>query len=98
MTPLTALSRRAFLLSLPGLSGLLASAAERLPAGRNVKWAVSSGLWRHIPNIVFTDILEVMKETGFEGVRLVDFPGSLRRYGLTEAKLHRELSKRDLRI
>ena len=89
MTPIGTLSRRAFLLSLPGFSGFLANAAERLPAGRNVKWAVSSGLWRHVPNIVFTDILEVMKETGFQGVRLVDFPGSLAHYGLTEAKLAR---------
>jgi inosose dehydratase len=37
-----------------------------------------------------------MKETGFIGVRLRGFPHILERWGLTQAQLHNELSKRGL--
>ena len=53
--------RRAFLTS---LAATLISAAERLPANRNVKWAVSAGLWSHYPASPITDILDVMRDTG----------------------------------
>src|SRR5690242_16360816 len=55
------ISRRAFL---AGLAAQLARTAERLPANRNVKWAVSAGLWSHYPRAPFTDILDVMRDTG----------------------------------
>jgi sugar phosphate isomerase/epimerase len=91
------MDRRAFLLALSALSTTLA-AAKSLPADRNVKWALSTGLWSHYPPCRFTDILDVMKETGFVGVRLTGFPRLLQRFGLTEARLHREVSKRNLQV
>jgi inosose dehydratase len=91
------MDRRAFLAAIPALSATLA-AATSLPVNRNVKWALSTGLWDHYPPCPFTDILDVMKETGFVGVRLTGFPHLLQRHGLTEAQLHREVSKRNLHV
>jgi len=62
---------------------------------RNVKWAVSAGLWSHYPAAPFTDILDVMRDTGFIGVRLTGFPGVLKAYNLTTSQLEREVSKRN---
>lgn len=91
------MDRRAFLAALPALSATLAVTTS-LAASLNVKWALSTGLWDHYPPCPFTDILDVMKETGFFGVRLTGFPGLLERYGLTEAQMHREVSKRNLHV
>ena len=92
------MDRRAFLAQLSILSAAVANAASRLPANRNVKWAVSLGLWSHLPPCPFTDILDVMKETRFPGMRITGFDGFLQQYKLTLAQLHRELSRRGLRI
>lgn len=89
------LSRRVFL---QWLSGTMAMAAGRLPANRNIKWAVSAGLWSHYPSTPFTDILDVMRDTGFIGVRLTGFPGVLKTYNLTAAQMEREVSKRSLNV
>ena len=89
------LERRAFLGS---LAAGLCRAAGRLPAKRNVKWAVSAGLWSHFPKGPFTDILDVMKDTGFIGIRLTGFPGVLKLYDLTPAAMEREISKRNLHV
>ncbi|MCX6622179.1 MAG: TIM barrel protein, partial [Acidobacteria bacterium] len=89
------LERRAFLAS---LAAGLARAATRLPANGNVKWAVSAGLWSHFPKGPFTDILDVMKDTGFIGIRLTGFPGVLKAYDLTAATMEREISKRKLHV
>ena len=89
------MQRRAFLTS---LAATLISAAERLPANRNVKWAVSAGLWSHYPESPITDILDVMRDTGFIGVRLTGFPGILKTYNLTTAELVREVSRRKLNV
>src|SRR5215831_3385081 len=89
------MQRRAFLAS---MSAALASAAGRLPANRNIKWAVSAGLWSHYPASPFTDILDVMRDTGFIGVRLTGFPGILKTYSMTAAQLEREISKRNLHV
>jgi inosose dehydratase len=80
------------------LAAAWAQAAERLPANRNVKWAVSLNLWSHLPPCSFTDILDVMKDTGFIGIRVTGFPGFLQKYQLTLPQLHREVSRRDLHI
>ena len=77
------MNRRAFLAQLSILSAAVANAASRLPANRNVKWAVSLGLWSHLPPCPFTDILDVMKETGFLGMRITGFDGFLQQYQLT---------------
>src|ERR1700758_5218379 len=87
--------RRAFLSS---VAAALASAATRLPANRNVKWAVSAGLWSHYPLAPFTDILDVMHDTGFPGIRLTGYPGILKTYRIAAAELEREISKRNLKV
>ncbi len=87
--------RRTFLAS---LAAGLARAANRLPANRNVKWAVSAGLWSHYPKGPFTGILDVMKDTGFIGIRLTGFPGVLKLYDLTPAQMEREVTKRGLHV
>src|SRR6266851_3782804 len=89
------MQRRLFLSS---LAASLASAAGRLPANRNIKWAVSAGLWSHYPLSPFTDILDVMRDTGFIGVRLTGYPGILKTYNLTAAQLEKEVSKRNLSV
>lgn len=90
------MTRRAFLASLP-LCAALARAVAQEPARRNVKWALSAALWRRRPE-PFSDILDVMKETGFVGLRLADFPGILERYGMTGSRLHAEISRRGLEV
>src|SRR5438874_12689389 len=89
------MQRRAFLTS---LAATLSRAAERLPANRNIKWAVSAGLWSHYPVSPFTDILDVMRDTGFIGVRLTGYPGILKTYNLTVGQLEKEISKRNLHV
>ena len=86
-------TRRTFL---AGLATTLGRAAAKLPANRNIKWALSAGLWSHYPHGSFTDILDVMRDTGFIGVRLTGFPGILKTYGLTASQLESEVSKRNL--
>ena len=92
------MSRRAFLATLTALSASLARAASaaRTPQNKNVKWALSLALWNYYPPTAMTDIMDVMKETGFIGIRLTGYPGFLRRYHITEQQLQSELSKRDL--
>jgi len=89
------MQRRIFLST---LAASLASAASRLPANRNIKWAVSAGLWSHYPAAPFTEILDVMRDTGFIGVRLTGYPGILKTYSLTASQLEREVSKRNLYV
>jgi inosose dehydratase len=86
------MQRRVFLST---LAASLASAATRLPANRDIKWAVSAGLWGHYPPGPFTDILDVMRDTGFIGVRLTGYPGILKTYNMTASQLEREVSKRN---
>jgi sugar phosphate isomerase/epimerase len=87
--------RRAFLAS---LGATLASAAAKLPANKNVKWAVSLGLWNQFRPWPFTDILDVMRDTGFIGIRLTGFPGVLKTYNLTPSEMRKEVAKRKLHV
>jgi sugar phosphate isomerase/epimerase len=89
------MERRIFLAS---LATTLSAAAGRLPANRNIKWAVSAGLWSHYPPGPFTEILDVMRDTGFIGVRLTGYPGILKTYNMTAPQLEREVSKRNLQV
>ena len=89
------MNRRQFALS---IAASLASAAQKLPANQNVKWAVSSALWNHFAKVPFTDILDVMHDTGFIGVRMTQFPQILKTYDMTVAQMEKELSKRNLHI
>lgn len=94
------INRRDLLVSMPVVAaGLTANAplaaVYTMPANKNVKWAVSTNIWdqTHAP---YTETLDDMRETGFIGVRLRGFPHILERWGLTQAQLHNELSKRGL--
>jgi inosose dehydratase len=89
------MTRRTFI---NALAAKLTLAANRLPANRNIKWAVSAGLWSHYPPGPFTDILDVMKDTGFIGVRLTGYPGILKTYNITASQLEKEVSRRDLHV
>src|SRR5258708_19170481 len=80
------------------LAATLARAAGKLPANRNVKWGLGSNLWNYFPRVPFTDILDVMKDTGFVGLRLTQFPQILKTYGITAAQMEREASRRGCKI
>ncbi|HYM12852.1 MAG TPA: TIM barrel protein [Bryobacterales bacterium] len=83
-------------------TGLAATlAAFRAPAdgaGKNISWALSLGLWGHLAPVPFTEILDIMKDTGFTGIRMTGFPGCLQQYDLTVPMAQKELDKRGLRI
>jgi inosose dehydratase len=76
----------------------LARAADRLPANKNVKWALGSNLWNSFPPVPFTDIFDVMKDTGFIGVRVTQFPQILKKYDITAGQMKKEAEKRGLSI
>ena len=80
------------------LGTTLARAADRLPANRNVKWGLGSNLWNYFPRVPFTDILDVMKDTGFIGLRVTQFPQILKTYDITSAQMHKEATKRGCQI
>lgn len=93
-------NRREFIGSLSIVAAALATSslpavAYSLPENRNVKWAVSTNIWDQT-RAPYSQTLDDMKETGFIGVRLRGFPHILERWGLTQAQLHSELSKRGL--
>lgn len=88
-------SRRTFLAS---LTATLVRAGGNLPQNRNVKWAVSLGLWGHFNRVPFTDVLDVMQETGFIGIRLTGYPGVLKAYDITPEAIQRETGKRGLQV
>src|SRR3954451_18426743 len=89
------MTRRSFVTA---IAARLAVAAGRLPANKNIKWAVSAGLWSHYPVAPFTDILDVMKDTGFPGIRLTGYPGILKTYNITASEMEKEVSKRSLNV
>jgi inosose dehydratase len=80
------------------LAATLGRAAGRLPANKNVKWALGANLWNSFPRVAFTDILDVMKDTGFTGIRMTQFPQILKTYNVTVPGLQKELSKRGSQI
>jgi sugar phosphate isomerase/epimerase len=80
------------------LGASLARAADRLPANRNVKWGLGSNLWNSFPRVPFTDILDVMRDTGFIGLRLTQFPQILKTYDITAAQMQKEAEKRGCHI
>jgi sugar phosphate isomerase/epimerase len=84
--------------SLALIAASLARAAERLPANRNVKWGLGSNLWNYFPRVPFTDILDVMRDTGFIGLRLTQFPEILKTYDITAARMQKEAERRGCRI
>lgn len=89
------MNRRLFL---SALGATFARAASSIPANKNVKWAVSANLWNSFPRGPVTDIMDVMRDTGFIGIRLTQFPGILKTYDVTVPYLQKELSKRGLQV
>lgn len=79
-------------------SAALARAAGRIPANKNVKWALGANLWNSFPRVPFTDILDVMKDTGFIGIRLTQFPQILTTYNITAAQMRAECEKRGCQV
>ena len=59
------------------VAAALSRAAGKLPANKNVRWALGANLWNSFPRVPFTDILDVMKDTGFIGLRLTQFNASI---------------------
>ncbi|HVW86821.1 MAG TPA: TIM barrel protein [Bryobacteraceae bacterium] len=76
----------------------LVRAADRLPRNKNVKWALGSNLWNYFPRVPFTDILDVMKDTGFIGIRVTQFPKILQTYNITAEQMKKEADKRGLNV
>lgn len=92
------MQRRAFLRRLAALAAARAALASQLPANKNVRWALGTNLWNYFPRVPFTDILDCMRDTGFIGARLTQFPRILDTYNLTPAQLHKEVDQRGLHI
>ena len=90
------MQRREFLATLAGTLAAFRAPAEG--AGKNISWALSLGLWGSLAPAPFTEILDVMKDTGFTGIRMTGFPACLRQYNLTVSLLQKELERRGLRI
>ena len=97
--------RRELLAALAARAASLAAFREKAgaAAGPNLKWAVSMFLWTSTqwPDrapVPFTDMLDVVKDTGFDGFRFVGWPEALEKYDLSLSFLDRELSRRGLRI
>jgi sugar phosphate isomerase/epimerase len=93
---MAAMTRRAFLGALSGVAAALGRAATS-PRNRNIQWALSLALWRNYPHLPLAEVFDVMRDTGFPGIRFTHFPGFLREYGVTEIQLLREMSRRGLR-
>jgi sugar phosphate isomerase/epimerase len=89
------MKRRDFL---AGLAASLQLKAAQLPANKNIKWALSLALWNHFQRPPFTEILDVMRDTGFIGIRVTQFPGFLKAYDVTQAQIEKEISKRGLHV
>ena len=80
------------------MSALLARAADRLPANKNVKWASVRIFGTLFPRVPFTDILDMMRDTGFIGIRLTQFPQILTTYNITADQMRAEVAKRHLQV
>src|SRR5262245_50011131 len=89
------MSRRA---ALGLLAASLARAAAKLPANKNVQWALGTNLFNSFKGTTFTDILDIMRDTGFIGARLTQFPQILQTYDITAAQMQAECSKRGVQI
>jgi inosose dehydratase len=81
-----------------GLAAILAQTARGLPANHRVRWALGSNLWNSFPGTQFTDILDVMRDTGFPGLRLTQYPQILARYEITPERMEREMTRRGLQV
>src|SRR6267142_2494743 len=99
------MKRRDFLYATAASLASLREHAEAfyVPGRRNIKWCVSSFLWTSTQwsdegTLPYTNMLDVIRDTGFDGYRFTGWPGILNRIGMSLSQLEKELSKRDLQI
>src|SRR5882672_2444097 len=99
------MKRRAFLSAAAASLAALRNHVEAFYAtGRpNIKWCVSSFLWTSTQwpdtgDLPYLEMLDVIRDTGFNGYRFTGWPGIIGRMGMSLGQLEKELSKRDLRI
>lgn len=83
---------------LMGMAAALQAKAAALPANERVKWGLGANLWNYFPKGPFTDLLDVMRDTGFTGLRVTQFPLILENYGISAAQMEREVAKRNLHV
>jgi len=86
------------------ITAMRGRAEAAMPAGvANIRWSVSSfvwssTLWPSVTASAYREMLDVIKDTGFQGLRFTGWPGVLSELGMTLAQLNSELSKRGLRM
>ncbi|MCZ2150467.1 MAG: sugar phosphate isomerase/epimerase [Bryobacterales bacterium] len=86
------------------LGALRERAAAFYPGKRpHIQWCVSSFLWtstqwRDTGTLPYTEMLDVIRDTGFNGYRFTGWPSIVERIGMSLPRLEKELSKRNLRI
>jgi sugar phosphate isomerase/epimerase len=99
------MKRREALAAMAAYLGPLREAGERLygAARPNIRWCVSSFLWtstmwQDTGTLPYTEMLDVIRDTGWDGYRFTGWPGIVSRIGMDLGQLEKELSKRNLRI
>ena len=99
------MNRRQTLLTMAAILAGVRRRAEQLYAASrpNIRWCVSSFLWtstqwQDTGTLPYTEMLDVIHDTGFDGFRVVGWPAVLGRIGMDLSQLEKELSKRNLRI
>ena len=99
------MTRRQILSSFAGSLVAMRRRAEAAmpPGGPNIRWSVSSfvwtsTLWPDVNPLPYTEMLDVIKDTGFEGMRFTGWPGVIGKLGMSLAQLNKELSQRGLRM
>jgi len=50
----------------------------------SIRWAVSANLWNAFPGVALSDILGVIRDAGFIGIRITQFPGIVATYALID--------------
>ena len=96
--------RREALSTIAATLGSLRDRAAALAVDRpNIKWCVSSFLWTSTQwpdtgTLPYTEMLDVIRDAGFNGFRLTGWPSVLNRIGMDLPQLEKELSKRNLQI
>jgi len=98
------MNRRELITAAAALTALRGRAEAMYGDSRpNIKWCVSSFLWTSTqwPDngpLPYTEMLDVIRDTGFNGYRFTGWPGILDRIGMSLAQLEKELSRRNLQI
>src|SRR5215510_5686693 len=99
------MNRRNYLAALAASLEVLRERAQALysPVRPNIKWCVSSFLWTSTQwpdtgTLPYTEMLDVIRDTGFDGYRFTGWPQILTRLGMDLAQREKELSKRKLQI